>query len=236
MLSVETINQSAKKRLSVLRSKTNKDSLLIHEIYSSVQGESSYMGMPCVFIRTTGCHLRCTYCDTEHAFFKGQEMLIDEIINKVSSYGIKLVELTGGEPLLQPPCIKLLDKLVEHGFTVLLETSGAVSIDAVNRHVKVILDIKTPSSGESHRFIKKNLDVLWHGCEIKFVISTYEDYVFAKETCQHYNLWHKHHILFSPVVACLDPTLLAEWMVTDKLNARFQMQLHRVLYGETAGK
>lgn len=236
MLSPQTRAQSLSERVSVLRNKTNKNHVLIHEIYSSIQGESSYMGYPCVFVRTTGCHLRCAYCDTEHAFFAGQEMSVESIVEKVASFGLKLVEITGGEPLLQPPSLTLLHRLVELGYTTLIETSGAVSIAGINSAVKVILDVKTPSSGEHTRNITKNLSILWPGCEVKFVISTYADYEYAKNICQEYDLLRRTQVLFSPVVAMMDPRNLAEWMVSDKLTARFQMQLHRVLYGEAAGK
>lgn len=235
MLSLQTINQSMNERMSVLRQKIDKEALLIHEIYSSVQGESSHMGKPCVFVRTTGCHLRCSYCDTEHAFFKGSEMLLDDIMAKVMSFGIDLVELTGGEPLLQPPSITLLDRLVKANLTVLLETSGALPITKVNRNVKVILDIKTPSSGESARNCYENLDILWPGCEVKFVIGTREDYLFATSICEQFDLCRRTHVLFSPVMAKIDPKLLVKWIMSDNLGVRFQMQLHRVLYGETPG-
>lgn len=236
MLSEMTINQPMTKRLSVLKEPRASDSLLIHEIYSSIQGESSHMGKPCVFIRTTGCHLRCSYCDTEHAFFKGETKKIESIISEVLSYGLPLVELTGGEPLLQPQSFLLLDELVKLNLTVLMETSGAVSIQKVNQKVKVILDIKTPSSLESQSNVYKNLDILWPGCEVKFVISSYEDFIFAKSICQDFDLFAKTHVLFSPVVANIDPKLLVTWILRDKLPVRFQMQLHRVLYGEATGK
>jgi len=230
------MQQPMTERMSVLRQKIDKNALLIHEIYSSIQGESSFMGKPCVFIRTTGCHLRCSYCDTEHAFFNGREMSIDQIMSTVTSFGIDLVELTGGEPLIQPPSLVLLDRLVNAHFTVLLETSGALPIVKINPQVKVILDIKTPSSNESKKNFYGNLDILWPGCEVKFVISTREDYLFAKAICDKFNLCRRTHVLFSPVVANIDPKLLVEWILRDKLNVRFQMQLHRVLYGETPGK
>jgi 7-carboxy-7-deazaguanine synthase len=235
MLSFSTIKQPMSERMSPLRQKIDKQALLIHEIYSSIQGESSHMGKPCVFVRTTGCHLRCSYCDTEHAFFKGRVMSIDAIMEQIASFGIDLVELTGGEPLLQPPSLVLLDNLVKAHFTVLLETSGALPIIKVNQKVKVILDIKTPSSGESSRNCYENLDILWPGCEVKFVIGTKEDYLFAKSICEQFDLYRRTHVLFSPVVAKIDPKLLVKWIMSDNLGVRFQMQLHRVLYGETPG-
>jgi 7-carboxy-7-deazaguanine synthase len=235
MLSTDTINQSMTERMRALRSR-DKSKLLIHEIYSSIQGESSHMGKPCVFVRTTGCHLRCSYCDTEHAFFEGQEFSLDEILARVLAYGISTVEITGGEPLLQPLIFTLFDRLVESGLTVLLETSGAVSIAKVNREVKVILDVKTPSSLESQKNVAGNLDLLWQGCEVKFVISNREDYLFAKDICQKHSLYERTHVLFSPVVTLLDPKILVEWILQDRLPVRFQLQLHRVLYGEAPGR
>lgn len=223
-------------RMRPLREKINKEYLLIHEIYSSIQGESSLMGMPCVFVRTTGCHLRCSYCDTGHAFFQGSEMSVASIIEKVNSFGLKFVLLTGGEPLLQKGSIALLNRLLESGYNVSLETSGAVSIKNVDPQVKVILDVKTPHSLESNKNIWSNLDLLWQGCEVKFVLSSEEDYEYAKEICQKYDLYKRTHVLFSPVVARFEPTRLAEMIMKDRLLVRFQMQLHRILYGEAPGR
>jgi 7-carboxy-7-deazaguanine synthase len=236
VLGQATINQSMSERLSVLNQRPDKTKLLVHEIYSSIQGESSFMGLPCVFVRTTGCHLRCSYCDTEQAFFKGSEMSIDDVIAQVSAYKIPLVELTGGEPLLQPASFTLMDRLVDAHFKVMIETSGAVSIKQVNRQVKVILDVKTPSSLESHRNVLSNIEILWPGCEVKFVIASLKDYQFAKDFCRVHDLTSRTHVLFSPVVALMDPTKLVEMILQDGLDVRFQLQLHRVLYGETPGK
>jgi 7-carboxy-7-deazaguanine synthase len=236
MLSQATIEQPMAQRIAPFKNKVLKSNLLVHEIYSSIQGESSYMGMPCIFVRTTGCHLRCSYCDTEHAFFKGQELNIDEILFKIKSFGIPMVEVTGGEPLLQEATFTLLDRLARLDYLVLLETSGAVSIEKVNPKVKVILDIKTPSSLESKKNVLANLNILWPGCEVKFVIGTHEDYLFAKKFCEDHDLYNRTHVLFSPVVARIDPKLLVTWILEDKLNIRFQLQLHRVLYGEEPGK
>lgn len=222
-------------RLRPLKNR-DKQKILVHEIYASVQGESSHVGKPCVFVRTTGCHLRCSYCDTEHAFFDGREMSVDEIVDDVVSYGIDVVEVTGGEPLLQPAVFTLFDALLEKNLTVLLETSGGVSIKNVNRGVNVILDVKTPSSLESTSNVLSNLENLWPGCEVKFVISTHQDYEFAKAICERFDLMNQTHVLFSPVVSLLDPKLLVEWIMKDRLRVRFQLQLHRVLYGEEAGR
>lgn len=194
------------------------------------------MGKPCVFVRTTGCHLRCAYCDTEHAFFNGEQFSIAEVVDRVISFGLDMVEVTGGEPLLQAPVFELFDELVKKQLTVLLETSGGVSIAKVNRNVKVILDVKTPSSLQAHRNVYRNLAIIWPGCEVKFVLSTFEDFLFAKKICTEFDLFRRTHVLFSPVVALLDPKQLVEWIMADKLNVRFQMQLHRVLYGEETGR
>lgn len=235
MLTKEIMNQSSHERLSVIKNIADKSKILVHEIYSSIQGESSHMGIPCTFIRTAGCHLRCSYCDTAHAFFNGNEMSIEQIMARVKGMGNKMVELTGGEPLLQQASITLLEHLVNGGFTVLMETSGAVSIKKVPKEVKVILDIKTPSSKEANKNVYDNLNFLWPGCEVKFVISDGKDYQFAKGICDKYKLYERTHVLFSPVVASLDPKSLAQWVLEDRLNVRFQMQLHRMLYGEQTG-
>lgn len=235
MLSTTTMNQTMAERMRPIVTR-DKSKILVHEIYSSIQGESSHMGRPCVFVRTTGCHLRCSYCDTEHAFFAGTEQSVREILARVASYAIDVVEITGGEPLLQPPVFELFDRLVQNNYTVLCETSGAVNISNVNKNVKLIVDVKTPSSLESKSNVYRNLEILWEGCEVKFVISNFEDYCFAKEICDRYDLYRRTHILFSPVVARLDPKDLVDWILADKLRVRFQLQLHRVLYGESPGR
>jgi|SRR5579871_5077311 len=236
MLAQDVRNQPMSERVAALRGRSDKTKLLVHEIYASVQGESSHMGKPCVFVRTTGCHLRCFYCDTEHAFFNGSEMSVEHVLFETQKFGINLVEVTGGEPLLQPPTFVLLDQLVMQGFTVLLETSGAVSISKVNQAVNIILDVKTPSSLEHQRNVWSNLEILWPGCEVKFVIGSSADYLYAKEICQSFDLYRRCHVLFSPVVAMIDPKSVVEWILRDRLPVRFQLQLHRVLYGETPGK
>lgn len=235
MLNSNIINQSIKKRLEFFQ-KFDKNNLFIHEIYSSLQGESSYMGYPCVFIRTTGCHLRCSYCDTEQAFFQGQEMTVQDVLKKVESFNIDLVELTGGEPLLQKPSFLLLKNLCDKNYTVLLETSGAINISNIDKRVKVILDVKTPSSGEDKKIFLKNLEILWPGCEVKFVVSNLEDYEYAKKICTRYTLYEKTLVLISPVVSLISPQILAQKMIEDKIKARMQLQLHRVLWGEIPGR
>lgn len=230
------LDKSIKERLYPLKNKQSKNTLLVHEIYASLQGESSYMGYPCVFVRTTACHLRCDYCDTRHAFYDGKEYSLNEIVTKIESYNIPLVELTGGEPLLQKQTFELLTILADKGYTVLIETSGGVSIKNVDRRVKVILDVKTPDSNEIKSNVWDNLDIIWPGCEVKFVLCSLQDYDFAKEICSKYDLYKKVPILLSPVVDRLDPKVLADAIMKDKIQARMQLQLHRILWGEEKGK
>ncbi len=234
-LAEEWIKQPLSERIQPLKGMRSKDNLLIHEIYASMQGESTFAGYPCVFIRTTTCHLRCHYCDTANAFMAGQEMTIPDILQKVRSFGISHVELTGGEPLLQKASFELLTQLCDAGFTVLLETSGAICIQKIDRRVHVVLDIKTPGSGESTRMNWSNLETLWPGCEVKFVICSRLDYDFAKQICEKYGLFAKGPVLFSPEATHMDKALLAQWMIEDRLPAKFQLQLHKALWGDKAG-
>jgi len=249
MLPPKTRAQSNLVRLGPIKNNQADNQLLIHEIFASIQGESSYAGEPCVFIRTTGCHLRCAYCDTEHAFFKGELLDLDDIIRKAKSYNIKLVELTGGEPLLHKESFNLLRKLCDAGFEVLLETSGAVSISKVDPRVKIILDIKTPGSGEEARNNYKNLESLNNlenfpnnQTEIKFVMCDRADYDFAKGILKKYDLIH-NRILFSPANPGLKPEDLVSWLNTDKFNKsigleydiRLNLQLHKYIWGDKPG-
>jgi len=211
------------------------EKILVHEIFSSIQGESTFNGVPCIFVRTAVCHLRCNYCDTAHAFHDGKEMSVDEIVADVLARQIPLVEITGGEPLLQPRTVDLMTRLCDQGLTVLLETSGAVSIKNVDRRVHVILDVKTPGSGESERNVDSNLDILWPKCEVKFVICDEADYEFAKAKVEQHKLNDKCTVLFSPEADTMNATALAEWIIRDKLKCRFQIQLHKVLWGDKTG-
>lgn len=222
-------------RIKPLKHMRNRDAILVHEIYASIQGESTYAGVPCVFVRTTACHLRCTYCDTAHAFEHGTELSVDEIIEKVASYGIQTVELTGGEPLLQRPVFELMTSLCDLDYTVLLETSGTVSIQSVDRRVHAIVDVKSPGSGESHRNCLKNLEILWPECEVKFVIGDELDYEFAKRIITQYDLTSRNTVLFSPEAPKISPMQLAEWIMRDRLSVRFQVQLHKILWGDANG-
>lgn len=206
--------------------------MIVNEIFYSIQGESSYAGLPCVFVRLTGCHLRCSYCDTEYAFYEGKEMGIDEITGSVKKWNCRLVEITGGEPLLQKECIELMEKLFQEGYTVLIETSGAVSIKDVPKNVIKIVDIKCPSSGESNKNILENMQWLNPQDEIKFVIGTREDYEFAKKFMHDEEPEKKIGVLFSPVYGKLDLKTLSEWLLQDMLPVRLQTQLHKMIWGE----
>jgi 7-carboxy-7-deazaguanine synthase len=209
--------------------------LLIHEVYCSVQGESTFQGRPCVFVRTTGCHLRCSYCDTEHAFYQGQQLSLEDVLERVRAVGVPLVEFTGGEPLLQPLVTVAMARLCDEGFTVLLETSGGVSTADVDPRVRIILDIKTPGSGEHERNVWSNLDRLRPHDEVKFVLCTREDYVWAKDILRQHALERRCTVLFSPVTPGVNPADVAQWVVEDRLPVRFQVQLHKVLWGDKRG-
>lgn len=206
--------------------------LQITEIYLSVQGESTWTGLPCTFIRLTGCPLRCTYCDTEYAFFGGQKMELSAIMDRIRELGCKLVEVTGGEPLAQPNCMDLLDTLIADGYTVLLETSGAYPIAAVPHDVVRIVDLKCPSSGEMHRNLYENMEHLQMHDEVKFVLGSREDYEWAVAQVLQYGLVEKvRAVLFSCVFGKLEPTALIQWMLDDKLNqVRFQLQVHKFVW------
>jgi len=211
-------------------------SLLVHEIYSSVQGESTWAGVPCVFVRTTGCHLRCTYCDTAHAFEHGEVKSIDDVRAAVAAFGIPLVELTGGEPLLQRAAPALVTALLDDGLTVLIETSGAVGIDGIDRRARLIVDVKTPGSGEHERHRWQDLPLLKPGLdELKFVIVDESDYRWAAQQVQTRLIPAGVTVLFSPAAATMSPRWLAEQIVRDRLPVRFQLQLHKVLWGDKTG-
>lgn len=205
--------------------------LTVNEIYQSVQGESTWAGLPCVFVRLTFCDLRCTYCDTEYAFYEGRKMALDEIVAAVRAFGCPLVEVTGGEPLLQPACVSLLAMLCEEGFTVLLETSGSHDIAPVDPRVHRIMDLKTPSSGECGRNLYANIAHLTRRDEVKFVVGSREDYEWARERMREYDLAAKvAAVLFSPVFGKIAPADIVAWMLEDKLPARFQFQIHKFIW------
>lgn len=194
------------------------------------------MGLPCVFVRLTECDLRCTYCDTEYAFYEGEERTVQSIIEQVSAYGCNLVEITGGEPLLQPEVYDLMTRLCDLGFSVMLETSGHILVDKVDKRVKKIIDMKTPSSGMLKKNDYRNLEIALPTDEIKFVIGSRLDYDWAKRVIEEYRLTEKLTVLMSVVFGELAPQTLAEWILADKLKVRFQLQMHKYIWSpETRG-
>ncbi len=202
----------------------------VTEIFHSIQGESSYAGRPCVFVRLTGCPLRCTWCDTEYAFYGGHDVSLEEIVEKVQSYGCRLVEVTGGEPLAQPEAFPLIATFCDRGYTVLIETSGAIDITSVDRRAHIILDVKCPGSGMTDRMHWANLQQLTMEDEAKFVLADRKDYDWAREIIEKYELTDHCTVLMSPVFGGLDPRQLAEWVLADRLPVRFQLQLHKLIW------
>lgn len=202
----------------------------VTEIFHSVQGESTFAGLPCVFVRLTGCPLRCAWCDTAYAFFGGTDLSIDDILDRVRSYDCRLVEVTGGEPLAQPGTFLLLRRLCQEEFTVLLETSGAVDTTIVAPPVRIILDVKCPGSGMTERMHWPNVERLRPQDEAKFVIQDRKDYEWAKSIMDRFQLTDRCPVLFSPVFGALDPRQLAEWILEDRLPIRLQLQLHKHIW------
>lgn len=200
------------------------------EIFYSIQGESSFAGLPCVFVRLAGCNLRCRWCDSEYTFTGGTKVSIEEIVSRVKDYGCPLVEVTGGEPLAQPEAFELIARLCDEGLEVLIETSGSVDVSAVDPRARLIMDLKCPGSGEDEKNLFSNLDKLREGDEIKFVIADRRDYEWALEVIATYKLQHRA-LLFSPVWGEMAMRDLAEWMLADRVPARFQTQLHKHIWG-----
>lgn len=214
----------------------NDPTLLITEIFSSIQGESTWAGLPCFFIRLTGCPLRCRWCDTAYAFQGGTSMTLPEVITAAVASGIELVEVTGGEPLAQVGCPPLCQSLLDLGKTVLVETSGALDINILPEGVIRILDLKCPGSGEVERNLWSNLDHLNPRDEVKFVIASRTDYEWAREVVRKYGLEKRvHAVLFSPVFGEIEASDLAEWLVSDRLPVRFQLQMHKYIWEPTRG-
>lgn len=199
------------------------------EIFASIQGESTYAGLPCVFVRMTGCNLRCPYCDTTYAYEEGAEMSEDEIIQRVKGYGIRLVEITGGEPLLQRDVLLLVERLSGDGFTILLETNGSMSIKDVDKRAVIIMDIKTPKSGMFESMDLLNLKYLKPNDEVKFVIMDRQDYEWARDFIRNYGLLDKCKTLLSPAHGILSPKILCEWIINDSLPVRLNLQLHKYI-------
>lgn len=212
------------------------DSLRITEIFLSLQGESSTVGLPTVFVRLTGCPLRCVYCDTTYAFKGGENHNIDDIVDEVLSFGVQHVTVTGGEPLAQKRCINLLRVLCDKGLSVSLETSGAIDVSDVDPRVMKVMDLKTPSSGELTRNLMSNLEYLNAHDEVKFVIGDEADYDWSVEQLKTHAIDQRCKVLFSPVQGQFSPTELADRIVADRLPVRFQFQLHKLLWGDKPGK
>jgi len=212
------------------------ESLRINEIFYSLQGETSRVGLPTVFIRLTGCPLRCNYCDTSYAFTAGQSMTLQAIADEVRRYPARYITVTGGEPLAQKNCLTLLRMLCDLGYRVSLETSGALDISAVDKRVIKVQDIKTPASGEVEKNLWSNLDALDEHDEIKFVLCDEADYLWAMKIVAERHLSEKCEVLFSPAQGQLSPTDLADWILRDKLQVRMQLQLHKILWGNVAGR
>lgn len=208
--------------------------LTVNEIYHSIQGESTWAGRPCVFVRLTFCDLRCNYCDTEYAFYEGKKMALQEIVDRVESFGSELVEITGGEPLLQKNVLPLMSILCDAGHTLLLETSGAHDIALVDTRVHRIMDLKVPGSGEVEKNLWSNIDHLRPRDEVKFVIGSREDYEWSRDKVQRFDLPARcHAVLFSPIFGRIDPREIVEWILADRLNVRFQLQMHKFIWSPT---
>lgn len=204
--------------------------LKVNEIFYSIQGEGSKAGLPCIFIRLTYCNLRCSYCDTEYAFYEGSNLSIDEIIQEISKYDCDLVEVTGGEPLVQMESLDLMEQLCDKGYNVMLETGGSLPIMNIDKRVKIIIDFKCPTSKMMKKNDYNNINFLKPIDEVKFVIGNREDYEWTKNLIEKYDLTSKCEILFSTVFGSLENRELVEWILKDNLKVRFQTQLHKYIW------
>ena len=210
--------------------------LRLTEIFYSLQGESSSMGLPTLFIRLTGCPLRCIYCDSAYAFKGGQKQSFEQILEKVDSYQPQNITVTGGEPLAQPNCFPFLELLCDKGYAVSLETSGAMPIEKVDSRVRIVMDLKTPSSEEMEKNLYDNITLLKPTDEVKFVIADRADYEWSQQISDEYDLYHKANVLFSPSQGVMDNQTLADWSVGDNLKVRFQLQMHKYIWGDVPGR
>ncbi|MEW8683079.1 MAG: 7-carboxy-7-deazaguanine synthase QueE [Candidatus Thiodiazotropha endolucinida] len=210
--------------------------LRITEIFLSLQGEGRSAGYPTVFVRLTGCPLRCHYCDTPYAFSGGEKYTLEEILQQVAGYDVEHVCVTGGEPLAQPECLSLLRALCDAGFRVSLETSGALDIGSVDDRVARVVDLKTPGSGEMQRNRMSNIDFLRADDQVKFVITDRADYEWSCEQLKRFRISDRCEVLFSPVQDRMNPTQLADWIIEDRVQARLQLQLHKLLWGDQPGR
>ena len=209
----------------------SEPTLKINEIYESIQGESSWAGERCLFVRLTACDLRCTYCDTEYAFYEGKKRLVSEVLAEVLALDYPLVEITGGEPLLQKNVLPLMTALCDAGRTVLIETSGAHDISKIDLRVHRIMDLKTPGSGECARNLWSNIAFLEKRDEVKFVIGSREDYEWSRDRVREHDLVARcGTVLFSPIFGRIEPREIVEWILADKLPVRFQIQMHKVIW------
>ncbi len=204
--------------------------LRVNEIFKSIQGESTYAGTPCVFVRLTGCNLRCSYCDTTYAYEEGIDMSVNEIINKIEDYSCKNVCITGGEPLLQKNIYKLINLLKSKSYRIFVETNGAMNIDLLPGNIIRIMDVKCPDSGMNKEMDCRNLERLRGDDEVKFVMSSKKDYAWAKRIVRKHDLPHKTNVLFGSAYGKLKPKTLAGWILKDRLNVRLQLQLHRIIW------
>lgn len=212
------------------------EGLRVTEVFLSIQGESRSIGWPTVFVRLTGCPLRCVWCDTGYAFHGGERLPLDALVAEVLAHGVRHVTITGGEPLAQPATRPLLQRLAEAGLEVSLETSGALDIAGIDPRVSIVMDLKAPGSGECERNLWSNLDQLAATDQVKIVIAGAEDYRWAREVLARHGLTERCEVILSPAHGMQDPTELAEWILRDRLPVRFQVQLHKLLWGEARGR
>ncbi len=223
------LSLNVEQRLEPLRGKPD-GTLVVHEIYRSVQGESTFAGLPCVFVRTTACNARCVWCDTPHAFREGAAVPLQDVFDRVLSFSCPLVELTGGEPLLQRESLPLMTSLADAGLTVLLETSGTVSVEGVDPRVRVIMDLKCPDSGECENNVWENLALLKASDEIKFVIASRRDFDWAERAIRQHALDTRFTVLMSGVFGPVKPAELVDWLLASGLQVRMQLQMHKYIW------